>query len=71
MTAEIGNFALILALAAALWQAAFPFVGAVRNDNALAASAPNVIWHRPRSKPPLSPCPPTATNAWLMPSGFI
>ena len=44
MTAEIGNFALILALVAALWQAAFPFVGAVRNDNALAASAPNAAF---------------------------
>ena len=44
MTAEIGNFALILALAAALWQAAFPLAGAVRKDSALSASAANAAF---------------------------
>ncbi len=41
MIAELGNFALIIALMAAAWQALFPLLGAVRQDRALAAGASN------------------------------
>ncbi len=41
MTAELGNFALIVALMAAIWQAIFPLVGTVRGDHALAAGSTN------------------------------
>ena len=41
MIAELGNFALIIALMAAAWQAFFPLVGALREDRALAAGAGN------------------------------
>ncbi len=41
MIAELGNFALIVALMAALWQAVFPLMGAVRRDRALAAGSAN------------------------------
>lgn len=39
MIAELGNFALIIALMAALWQAVFPLIGAVREDHNLAAGS--------------------------------
>ena len=41
MVAELGNFALIVALMAAVWQSVFPLVGALRQDGALAAGGGN------------------------------
>ncbi len=41
MIAELGNFALIAALMAALWQAVFPLIGAVRQDHAVGAGSTN------------------------------
>jgi len=42
MTAEIGHFALVLALALALYQSIFPFIGASRGDERLMATAVTV-----------------------------
>lgn len=42
MIAEIGHFALLLALALAIYQSIFPFLGAARNDETLMATATTV-----------------------------
>ena len=42
MTAEIGHFALVLALAAAIVQFAFPLYGAEKGDRGLMAMAPSM-----------------------------
>jgi len=42
MTAEIGHFSLLLALALAIYQSIFPFIGAARGDERLMATASTV-----------------------------
>ncbi len=42
MTAEIGHFSLLLALALAIYQSIFPFIGAARGDERLMATANTV-----------------------------